>query len=62
MSAGTDAGADSMEVTFGEPYGILPVPVKEGAVFDGWMYSGQTITEDTKVTVNGEHVLTAQWK
>ena len=62
MRAGTDAGADSLEVTFGENYGVLPVPVKEGAVFDGWRYSGQNITEDTKVTVNGEHVLTAQWK
>ena len=62
MRAGTDAGADSLEVTFGENYGVLPVPVKEGAVFDGWRYSGQNITEDTKVTVNGEHLLTAQWK
>ena len=62
MRAGTAAGADSLEVTFGENYGVLPVPVKEGAVFDGWRYSGQNITEDTKVTVNGEHVLTAQWK
>ena len=62
MREGTAAGADSLEVTFGENYGVLPVPVKEGAVFGGWRYSGQNITEDTKVTVNGEHVLTAQWK
>lgn len=56
------AGEPSMEVTFGESYGELPIPEKSGAVFDGWVYSGQKITEDTKVTVNGEHVLTAQWK
>lgn len=49
-------------VTYGETYGSLPTPQKEGASFAGWIYSGQEITEDTLVTVNGEHVLTAQWK
>lgn len=62
---GTDAdGAvtESKQVTFGETYGTLPEPVKEGRTFAGWEYSGQTITADTVVQMTGEHVLTAIWK
>ena len=62
---GTDAdGAvtESKQVTFGETYGTLPEPVKEGSIFVGWEYSGQMITADTVVQMTGEHVLTAIWK
>lgn len=48
-------------VTYGETYGELPVPEKEGFVFDGWIYSGAVIQADTTVTMTGEHVLTARW-
>ena len=50
-----------MEVVYGETYGELPVPEKEGYIFDGWVYSGTVIDEDTVVTMTGEHVLTARW-
>ena len=53
---------DPITVTYGQAYGALPVPEKEGAVFAGWMYSGQIITEDSTVTMTGEHVLTALWE
>lgn len=49
-------------VTYQEPYGTLPVPKKEGAVFAGFRYSGQMIEEETIVTMPGEHVLTAVWE
>ena len=49
------------QVTFGETYGELPTPVKEGSAFGGWEYSGQIITADTVVQMTGEHVLTATW-
>lgn len=49
-------------VTFGEPYGPLPVPKKEGEEFDCWVYSGAVVDENTPVTMTGEHVLTALWK
>ena len=48
-------------VTYGEAYGKLPVPEKEGFLFDGWVYSGAVIKADTTVTMTGEHVLTARW-
>lgn len=61
---GTDADGstqESRQVTFGETYGELPVPVKDGSSFAGWEYSGQIITADTQVQMTGEHVLTALW-
>ncbi len=48
-------------VIYGEPYGELPTPEKEGFCFDGWIYSGTIISADTQVTMTGEHVLTARW-
>ena len=53
--------ADDKVVTYGEPYGELPVPEKEGYQFDGWVYSGNIIDADTVMTMTGEHVLTARW-
>ena len=49
------------QVIFGETYGELPVPEKEGYVFDGWVYSQQIISEDTVVFMTGEHILMARW-
>ena len=49
------------QVTYGEAYGDLPTPVKEGFLFDGWVYSGQMIDESTAVQMTGEHLLTARW-
>lgn len=54
--------APDKQVVFGEAYGGLPVPTKEGCQFDGWVYSGDIITEETTVKTSGEHVLTARWK
>ena len=62
---GTVNGSETVEmaeVVFGESYGELPVPEKEGAEFAGWYYSGEKITAETVVTMTGEHVLTAVWE
>lgn len=52
---------EDMQMTFGEPYGMLPVPSKAGCTFGGWIYSGNIVNEDTILTTSGEHVLTARW-
>lgn len=49
------------QVVFGETYGELPVPEKEGYIFDGWVYSQQVISEETIVFMTGEHILMARW-
>ncbi len=55
-------GTESMEVTYQEEYGELPIPQKEGCRFAGWMYSGEEITAESVVAMPGEHVLTALWE
>lgn len=66
LSGGTGEDGETelapLMVTFGEKYGELPVPQKEGSTFTGWEYSGSMITADTVVQMTGEHVLTAVWK
>lgn len=66
LNGGNFGGADSQtmdkQVIFGEAYGELPTPVREGMTFGGWEYSGSIIMEDTVVQMTGEHVLTAVWE
>jgi len=65
-----DAGVETqknatIKVTYGEKYGTLPTPVKEGATFEGWYTKkdgGTRITKATKVEVPQDHTLYAAWK
>ena len=55
---------NSINVVYGETYGTLPTPVKEGYTFDGWYTEktgGTKITADTKVTVTENQTLYAHW-
>ena len=54
--------AEPVYVTYGETYGGLPEPKKEGYRFKGWIYSGQMISCESRVTMTGEHVLTAVYE
>lgn len=43
-------------------YGVLPIPKKDGYVFNGWINDeGAVITEETEYTRNEDEVLKAQW-
>lgn len=55
------AQPEDRKVIFGESYGELPMPEKDGYQFEGWVYSGSIITDDTIVTTSGEHILKARW-
>ena len=59
---GGKALLEHKEVTYNDSYGELPQPTKDGYYFLGWIYSNKFITNDTIVTVNGEHVLKALWQ
>ena len=49
-------------VKYGDTYGELPVPEREGYVFTGWFTSsGALIKNDTIVLTASDHTLTAQW-
>ena len=42
-------------------YPALPLPTKEGSVFQGWYYNGVLVKEGDALHVAGPHTLTAQW-
>ncbi len=66
LNAGEGAQEKStMQVTYGEKYGTLPTPTKEGATFDGWYMEedgGTRVTKATKVVTPKNHTLYARWK
>lgn len=51
-----------IKVTYNEPYGELPTPIREGYTFIGWFYDGTEITSDTIANIVLEdHTLVAMW-
>lgn len=57
---------EEKQVVYGEIYGELPVPIKEGYSFLGWYTSdgeeGIKITEDTIVNLSSAQILYAHWE
>ena len=57
-------GDQTITVTYGQPYGALPVPTRVGFTFAGWYTaksSGSRVTENSTVTATANHTLYAQW-
>ena len=53
-----------VRVVYGDPYGELDSPMREGYGFDGWFTEtsgGEKVTEATIVSKATEHTLYAQW-
>ncbi len=58
-------GQTSKTVNYGQPYGDLPTPTKEGWTFEGWYTAkndGNKITATTKVTSASNQTLYALWQ
>lgn len=60
--AGGSRSCKEYDVIYGELYGALPTPMRQGYTFGGWMLGEQLITEDTSVTTAADHTLTALWE
>jgi len=59
-TGGTDA--ESIEVTYGSPYGELPSPTKTGYNFSTWTSdSTDSISAQTPVEIADDHTLSAVW-
>lgn len=61
---GGSVSPTSMTVTYGSPYGALPIPVRMGYRFDGWFTStdgGEQVTADMTVTITADLTLYALW-
>jgi len=53
----------SKYVAYGDAYGALPVPKRDGYIFMGWVYKdiNKTVTSKTTVGWVAHHTLTADW-
>lgn len=63
-AVGGSVSPSSKKVTNGEPYGDLPIPVRESYIFQGWYTSksgGDMVTSGTAVSLTGDQTLYAQW-
>ena len=49
------------EVVYGQAYGTLPTPVRDGYTFNGWIYNGAEVKADSIVQAPNNHTLTAWW-
>ena len=57
-------GTTTKTVTYGNPYGELPTPTREGYTFAGWFTEkdgGTQVTKETVVTTAADHTLYAHW-
>ena len=62
VAGGSQTSPVSIDVTFGQPYGTLPITSKTGSVFSGWYTSdGTLVTESTVVSISQDHTLIAHW-
>ncbi len=62
---GGSVGTSSKVVAYSHTYGSLPVPVRSGYNFVGWYTErsgGTLITQDTEVSILGDHTLYARWE
>lgn len=49
-------------VTYGQPFGDIPTPTKDGSAFEGWYDSdGNLVTSTTTMTYTSDISLTARW-
>ena len=48
-------------VYYGEPYGVLPIPTREGYEFQGWRLGGMILTSSSIVESMEDHTAVAVW-
>lgn len=51
----------SKVVAYGQPYGDLPTPEKEGFAFSGWYAGDNLVTAETVMLTAANHTLAAKW-
>ena len=51
----------SKVVVYGDSYGDLPIPVRDGYDFVAWLCNGYAVVGDTVVSIASNHTFAAQW-
>ncbi|MEG1808923.1 MAG: InlB B-repeat-containing protein [Oscillospiraceae bacterium] len=62
---GGKCDAEDKTVVYGEPYGQLPIPTREGYIFTGWATDEHGVNRRTSTTPavkSSDHTLYAQWE
>ena len=62
---GGECSQQQITVTYGEPYGALPVPTREGYIFTGWATDEHGLnrrSSTTPVSKTTDHTLYAMWE
>lgn len=59
---GGNLNQKEIKVKYGEKYGILPTPTKDGHDFKGWYYDQKKIDDETTLEVDYNHELIAHWE
>ncbi len=58
-----DGTTKTVDVTYGEAYGALPTPTRDGYVFQGWFdANGNKVTDATIFLTASDVTLTAKWE
>ncbi len=63
-ATGGSVTSASKNVVYGSTYGALPVPTRDGYIFDGWYTAssgGNKVESSTKVSITSEQTLYAHW-
>ena len=60
-SNGANVSVDTINVTYGKPYGTLPAITREGYTFNDWKLGDTVVTADTVVESTSDHTLVADW-
>ena len=58
---GGSVAESQIVVYYGEPYGALPIPTREGYEFQGWRLGGMILTSSSIVEIMEDHTAVAVW-
>ena len=53
---------DSLHIEYNQKYGNLPIPVKNGYTFEGWLDNKEKVTSDSIFNKMSDNELFAKWK
>ena len=53
---------DSLHIEYNQAYGNLPIPIKDGYIFEGWLDNKEKITSDSIFNKTSDSELFADWQ
>ena len=60
--AGGEVSVKQLTLKYGDPYGELPVPTREGYRFVGWQVGGEVVSSEDRCFLHESTIAFAQWE